>query len=193
VELLGAAGAVPYVQYGYHRRWWGWRGYGRVGWARSYTPICQQPCVTRFGLGPHHLALSKEGGPAVPVEEPVVVQGPSLLRASYDDRSALRVTGWVVGITGIVGGIVMIASSSRSELFCDPSGLCYRQDTSSGPLLAGGIALIVVASITGGVLASQRDSAHISVEPLRLSWLGREQAMTPPSGWAQGAALALHY
>ena len=190
------SGAMPVERiHRWHRGWWGGYAVG-YGWAPTYSPVCDQACATSFAPGPHQLALSKNGGPVVPVYGPAIINGPSLIRGSYSDRSGLRVAGWVVGITGLVGGIVMIAASARDETQCDADGFCSRHETANAPLLVGGIGVLLASGIVGGVLASQRDEAHISIEPLRLSSFGalRESlaamgAETHPAG----AALALHF
>ena len=196
LQLLTLEGAVPVEGYGYRRGWWGggWRYH--YGWAPTFSPVCDQACSTQLPPGPHHLALSKNGGRVVPAYGPAVINGPSLIRASYDDRSGLRVAGWVVGITGLVGGIVMIAASASDETVCDSDGFCHDRETANAPLLVGGIAVLLVSGIVGGVLAAQRDEAHISVEPLRLSSFGRLNESVAGMGGGvapQGAVLALHF
>ncbi len=195
LELLSMSGAVPVERFHpYHHYWWG--GRYSYGWAPAYSPVCDQACATRFFPGPYHLALAKNGGSPVPADGPAVIRGPSLIRASYSDHSGVRAAGWVVGIGGLVGGIVMIAVSVSDERRCDADGYCDHQETARAPLLVGGIGVLLVSGIVGGVLAAQRDEAHISVEPLRLSSYGalRETAAASGAGsLPQGAALALHF
>ena len=194
LTLLSMSGAAPVERFHPYRHWWG--GRYSYGWAPMYSPICDQACATRFAPGPYQLALSKNGGPPVPAYGPAVIRGPSLIRGSYADRSGVRAAGWVVGIGGLVGGIVMIAVAAQDERRCNPDGYCYRHETANTPLLVGGIAVLVVSSIVGGVLAAQRDEARISVEPLRLSSRGalrEESAALGAESLAQGAALALHF
>jgi hypothetical protein len=196
LELLSESGAVPVERFHpYRHGWWGGYRYG-VGWAPMYSPVCDQACVTRLAPGPYQLALSKNGGPAIPAYGPAVLNGPSLIRASYSDRSGLRVAGWVIGVTGLVGGIVMIAASASDEDVCDPDGLCHRHETANAPLLVGGIGVLLASGIVGGILASQRDEAHVSIEPLRLSSFGRLRESLAAMGaetHPEGAALALHF
>jgi hypothetical protein len=194
LTLLSMSGAAPVERFHPYRHWWG--GRYSYGWAPMYSPVCDQACATRFAPGPYHLALSKNGGPPVPAYGPAVIRGPSLIRGSYADRSGVRAAGWVVGIGGLVGGIVMIAASAQDEQRCDPDGYCYRHETANTPLLVGGIAVLVVSGIVGGVLAAQRDEARISVEPLRLSSYGALRESSAALGaevLPQGAALALHF
>jgi hypothetical protein len=191
LELLSVSGVAPY---GLVRRWrHGWYAGYRV--APLYAPICQGACATRMPLGNYQLALAKDGGPAVPAYGPMNIEGPALLRASYTDRSGTRAAGWAIGVTGVVGGIVMIAFAGSDELVCDPAGFCRRRETFNGPLLAGGIGVLIVSTIVGGVLLSERDQAHISVEPLQLGSLGyqREAEAALDAHAAQGASLALHF
>jgi hypothetical protein len=195
LQLLSMSGGAPFERFHpYHYGLWG--GRYSYGWAPLYSPVCDQACVTRFAPGAYQLALSKNGGPAVPAYGPAVVNGPSLIRGSYSDRSGVRVAGWVIGVAGLVGGIVMIAASASRDDVCDADGYCYRHETANGPLLVGGIGLLLASGIVGGVLASQRDEAHISIEPLRLSSYGalRESlAALGAEAHPEGAALALHF
>jgi hypothetical protein len=194
LQLLTMSGSVPVERFHPYRHWWG--GRYSYGWAPEYTPVCDQACAVRLAPGPYRLALSKNGGPPVPAFGPALIQGPSLLRGSYSDRSGVRAAGWVIGIGGLVGGIVMIVASAEREDVCDADGFCQREERANGPLLAGGIGVLIASSIVGGVLASQRDEAHLSIEPLRLSSYGtlRESlALTGAGAQPEGAALALHF
>ena len=196
LQLYNMSGGVPVERMRWHRGWWG-GGYSvGYGWAPNYEPLCDQACATRLPVGPHHLALSKNGGRLVPAYGPAFIQGPSLLRASYSDHSAERAAGWVIGIGGLVGGIVMIAVSASDDTRCDADGFCSRHETVDGPLLVGGIGVLLASGIVGGILAAQRDEAHISVEPLRLSSDGGLRESLAAMGaetHPQGAALALHF
>ncbi len=189
------SGAEPFAVMRYRRHFWG--GYYGVGygWAPVYSPVCGQPCRTGFVPGNYRLALSKDGGPVVPVWGATAIRGPSVLRASYTDRGALRATGWVVGIAGLVGGIVMIAASVHAHEECDPSGYCFEHDTADGGLLVGGIGVIVASGIVGGILISQRDQAFITVEPLRLSSFKPRESIAAAGDYPRpdGAMLALHF
>jgi hypothetical protein len=196
VQLLSESGVMPVERiHHWQRGWWGGYAVG-YGWAPTYSPVCDQACATRFAPGPYRLALSKGGGRVVPAFGPAVIEGPSLIRGHYSDRSGVRAAGWVVGIAGLVGGIVMIAASAQDDTECDPDGFCHRHETANAPLLVGGIGVLLASGIIGGALASARDEAHISIEPLRLSSYGalRESsaalgAERPP----QGATLSLHF
>jgi hypothetical protein len=196
LQLLSMSGGMPVERFHPYRRWWGWGGHYSYGWAPVYSPVCDQACATSFEPGPYRLALSKNGGPPVPAYEPAFIQGPSVIRGAYTDRSGLRAAGWVIGIAGVVGGIVMIAASARTEDVCDPDGFCERRETANGPLLVGGIGVLLASGITGGVLAAQRDEAHISIEPLRLASFGKLRESLAALGaetHPEGAALALHF
>jgi hypothetical protein len=163
-----------------------------------YSSICREPCSAHLVPGQYQLALAKEGGGAVPVAEPVMIGGPSSVHAEYVDRTGLRIAGWVIGIAGSVTGAILIAVSSRgSEVVCDSNDDCFRQQRYDGGLLAGGIIVVVASVITGSILVSRRDEAHVTVEPLTLPSVGTTHeapiaalgAMAP----VQGAALALHF
>jgi hypothetical protein len=196
LQLYSMSGEAPYEAVRYHRGWWGGHYSVGYGWAPQYSPVCDQACRTRFMPGAYRLALSKNGGRVVPVWGPTMINGPSLLRASYTDRGGLRAAGWVVGVGGLVGGIVMIAASVHEHEVCDADGFCEEHDTADGGLFFGGIGVLVASGIVGGILISQHDEAHVTVEPLRLSSYGlMRESIAAMGGEArpQGAALALHF
>ena len=127
---------------------------------------------------------------------PVVINGPSVLRASYDYRGHERAAGWIVGIVGAATGIVMIAASAHEHEICDADGFCHTRETASAPLLAGGVLVLLASGIVGGVLATQPDHARISVEPLRLHGYGtwRESlAALDAKARPEGASLELSF
>jgi hypothetical protein len=190
VALMMRSGEMPYRTVQRFRHVY----YVERGFAPVYAPICEGPCNTQLAPGVYHLALSKDGGRAIPVGE-VVLNGPSAIRATYEDRSGTRVLGDVIGLGGVIGGIVMIVVSVDSQT-CDANG-DYCQTNVNGPLLAGGIGVLVGGAIIGGILASQRDTAAISVTPLTAPSVGstKETPMAaigagPPP---QGAALTVRF
>jgi hypothetical protein len=145
------------------------------------------------------VALAKGDGRAVPTAEPLVVEGPTTVRGSYVDHSGLRLAGWLIGLGGAVGGVVMIIASANGPTVCDDAGYCHTQV--DGGLLAGGIGVVVATGIVGSILALQRDEAHITVEPLRLAPGGGPAgasrdapfAARVASAPAEGAALTLSF
>jgi len=196
VQLLSMSGGVPVEHFHAYRGWWGWHGHYSYGWAPTYAPVCDGACATTFEPGAYQLALSKDGGPPIPVYGTTVINGPARLRGTYTDKSGIRAAGWIIGIGGLVGGIVMIAASAHDRTECDPDGFCHDYETADGGLLLGGIGVIVATGIVGGIMVSQRDRAHITLEPLRLSSYGRLRemdAMLGASSSPGGAALALHF
>jgi hypothetical protein len=185
-------GELPFRHVQRFRHAW----YVERGFTPAYSPICDGPCATELAPGPYHLALSKDGGRSLPVGS-VVLTGPSTIRASYEDRSAERILGAVLVVGGIIGGITMIIVSLQCQQF-DEDGSC--SNAVNGPLLGGGIGVIVAGAVIGGILAAQRDTAHISVTPLTLPTVGalKESPMAalgaqPPRGGVQGAALTVRF
>jgi hypothetical protein len=147
--------------------------------------------------GEYRLALSKDGGRAVPSLSPAIVQGPSVIHGAYVDRSGARAGGLVLGFGGTAAGIIMVALSAKSDDVCDStSGYCYRKTTFNTPLAAGGVAVFIGSVIIGSILATQRDEAHISVTPLL--GLNRLEAEPAPAVASivpavQGAALTMRF
>lgn len=176
----------------------------RYGWwlapgvAPMYRPVCREPCSVQLVPGPYRLALAKGGVGAVPVREPVVIQGPSAIHGTYVDRTGLRVAGWVVGIGGAIGGAVMMGVSARNrETICDPDGFCFQRVQYDWGLLGGGIAVVVASVIVGSILLAQHDEAHVTVQPLTLPASGalREAPVVALGSAAppQGASVVLHF
>jgi hypothetical protein len=100
----------------------------------------------------------------------------------------------VLVVGGIVGGIVMIVVSAQGQT-CYDDGSCSQNV--NGPLLAGGIATIIGGSIIGGILAAQRDTAHVQVTPLTLGSVRahKETPMAALNGEPppQGLALSVKF
>ncbi|MGO9713633.1 MAG: hypothetical protein ACLQBL_32560, partial [Polyangiaceae bacterium] len=190
IALMMQTGELPYRRvHRFHRAW-----YVERGFTPAYSPICDTPCTTEITPGAYHLALSKDGGTARPVGT-VVLNAPSTIRATYEDHSAIRTLGALLVVGGIIGGVTMIVVSVVDQSCSSSDGSC--SDSVDGPMLAGGIAVIVGGAVLGGILASQHDVANISVTPLTLPTVGalKESPMAalraePPP---QGAALTVRF
>jgi hypothetical protein len=168
--------------------------YDSERWYALYSPVCQGPCSTRLEPGEYHLALAK-GGRVVPVRGAVDLRGPATLRGAYIDRSVLRATGLIIGVAGTVGGFIMVVAAAQNGAMCDVNGICVSRGTTDGPLLAGGVALLVASVVTGSILTFQHDGARITVEPLVLPGRAtREGALTAfGASQPEGGAVALHF
>jgi hypothetical protein len=189
LALMMQTGELPFRHVQRFRHAW----YVERGFTPAYSPICDGPCTTELAPGPYHLALSKDGGRSLPVGS-VVLTGPSTIRASYVDRSAERILGGVLVVGGVIGGITMIVVSIQCQAY-DSNDSCTN--AVNGPLLGGGIGVIVAGAVIGGILAAQHDTAQISVTPLTLPTVGalKESPMAalgaePPP---QGAALTVRF
>ncbi len=147
---------------GFRHGFWVERGYLPV-----YAPVCDAPCGARLEPGVYHLAVSKDGGRPVPASEAAVIHGPSTVRSEYVDNSGVRALGFTLAIVGSIGGVVMIAASATNQTACDASG-CFNSEKIDGPLLGGGIAVLVGSVVVGSILGSRHDAAHVFVEPLSL-------------------------
>jgi hypothetical protein len=150
--------------------WWGWPyGYGyyrETGVAPIYTPICEGACMSQVRRGPHQFALSRPGGPIVPIAGRAVISEPSLITARYIDRSSLRTTGVVIGVVGSLTGLVMMIFSVHDEQDCD-GATCTMRSGVDEVLAAGGLGVFAGSIITSAVLLNQRDEARLSIVPLR--------------------------
>lgn len=170
LRVLALGGTVPVAGIaGYRYGWWVGPGIAPV-----YRTVCSEPCSAQLIPGQYQLALAKNPGGAVPVREPVFIQGPSaVVHGTYVDRSPLRIAGWVIGIAGTVGGALMIGASARGhDLLCDADGFCYEHVHYNAGLLGGGVAIVVASLVAGSILVVQHDEAHVTVQPLILSMSG---------------------
>jgi hypothetical protein len=163
-------------------------------WYALYSPVCHGPCSTRLEPGAYRLALAK-GGRIVPVRGAVDLRGPATLRGEYVDRSVLRATGLIIGVAGTVGGFIMVVAAAQNGAVCDANGICVSRGMTDGPLLAGGIALLVASVVTGSILTFQQDGARVTVEPLVLWGRATREGAPAACGASQpeGAAIALHF
>ena len=175
LALMMRTGEVPYHHVQRFRRVW----YYERGFAPVYSPICDGPCATQLVPGAYHLALSKDGGRAVPAGV-VMLGGPSTIHASYDDHSGERLLGGIILVGGIIGGVVMIVASVDRPM---SSG-------TDGPLLAGGLGVAVGSAILGTIFASRRDGAHVTVTPLSWPAFG---ALKEPLVATRGAVLTVRF
>ena len=178
LTLMIQSGEMPYRNIQRFRHTW----YYERGVVALYTPICDGPCATQLVEGAYHLALSKKGGKPVPAGV-VVVDGPSALRASYEDHGGARMVGGIIFLGGVVGGGVMIVAA-------------FTHGPTDDPLLAGGVGVFVGSAILGTILASQRDAAHIRVTPLSLPVVGQRDLHAATFGRApapQGAAVMVTF
>jgi len=192
LALMVRTGEMPVRRVQRFRHVW----YYERGFVPIYSPACEGPCTTELAAGTYHLALAKDGGRAVPAGG-AVVNGPSSIHATYDDRRGTRIVGGIVLVGGIIGGIVMIVASVEGQSqTCNGNGDGGCTVQVNGPLLAGGIGVVVASVVVGTILASQRDHAHIMVTPLTMPTVGalKESPMAAlGAAPAQGAGLTLTF
>lgn len=158
LTLLVQRGQTPYRSLQRFRYTW----YYERGVAALYAPVCDGPCTTQLAQGAYHFALSRDGGKVVPAGV-VVVDGPSTLRATYEDHRGGRTLGGIIFAGGVVGGGVMVVAG-------------VAHSGTDGPLLASGIGVFLAGVIVGTIFASQSDSAHVTVTPLALPSVGQRES-----------------
>lgn len=100
---------------------------GRFGAARDdYALLCEAPCSPILARGRHTLALT--GRDAVTAHLRAFVDGSRTLRASRDDRSALRVSGVVtliagIAISSVLFGVSMAGPYSQDDMVDEATGI----------------------------------------------------------------------
>jgi hypothetical protein len=126
--------------------------YSYIATSAAYANVCTAPCEAVIAEGTYRMALSRAGGTAIAIDDPVIVRGPSTLEGHYEWNRAARVTGWVTFGLSLAAATVLIATVDRSQ--SSPYG--------SGQALAGfGIGIAGVA--IGIPLAARSDEAWLSV------------------------------
>jgi len=167
----GSYSSISGVSFGMSYGWGspGWGGAG-VGYGaapyygemvtKAYQPICEAPCDATLLSGRHRMALSLDGGKPVNVALPVDLTEDSTVEGRYLDKRRIRKAGWATFLAGSIAGMALMFASIN-----------YRHDPLVGdqiryrPMFYTGVGLFVGSIVTGSVLASQDDEAHIEVHP----------------------------
>lgn len=93
----------------------------------NYERVCPSSCDVSFKPGEFDLALALNEGQAVPLDEPVKLDGSSDMHATYVDESGTRTGGLVLFLGGVIGGTVLGVISLFPN--CDESGRsCQRNN-----------------------------------------------------------------
>jgi len=174
LQTGGSYSSISGVSFGMGYGWggpgWGWGGYG-VGYGvapyygevvtKAYQPICETPCDATLLSGRHRFALSLDGGRPINIAQPIDLSTESVVEGRYVDKSRMRRAGWITFVAGSIAGMAMMFAS-----------IDYRSDPLRGdqiryrPMFYTGIGMFVGSIITGAVLASQDDEAHVNVYPV---------------------------
>jgi hypothetical protein len=150
---------------------YGWGGYG-FGYGaapyygevvtKAYQPICETPCDAKLLSGRHRFALSLEGNRPIEAPQPVDLTADSVVEGRYVDKSRIRKAGWAVFAAGAVSGLALMFASVNYNY--DPR---FGQQIRYPPMFYTGLGLFLGSIITGSVLASQDDEAHVNVYPMK--------------------------
>lgn len=130
-----------------------WTGRG-VGSARidQFSIICNAPCDTEIPAGTYQLGVAQSTGDARRAGAPIDLRGDVNLHVRYDDRTMLRVAGWLTfglataGATGLLLG----------------SFLGSRWDIDM-PMLVSGCVLYGLGMAVGFPLGFLNDAAEVEI------------------------------
>ena len=155
------------MSYGIGGAGWGGAGFG-YGAApyygemvtKAYQPICETPCDATLLSGRHRMALSLDGGRPVNVAQPIDLTTDSVIEGRYVDKRRIRKAGWATFVAGSIAGMALMFASINYRT--DP---VYGDQIRYRPMFYTGVGLFVSSIITGSVLASQNDEAHVNVYP----------------------------
>ncbi len=144
-------------------------GMTAVAFGATYDRLCMAPCESALPAGNHILALSLDDRPPVASSQPVVVSGPSELRASYQSRTGVRVAGLLTLLGGTAAGVSLgLVGLLHSEESCDESGFCMNEMSPNWTLAITGMSIELVSTVVGLILMNQPDRADIEVLPAAL-------------------------
>jgi hypothetical protein len=143
----------------------------------AYLPLCRGECETAFPRGTFELALYPDGEHPLSAGR-VRIDGPTLLRGTYEDRSGRRLAGLLIALGGVAAGFALIIPATDGS-------------QTNGPVLGLGSGVAVAALAVGAYLGFQADHAHIEVVPLETKAASRDPGVR--SGSVQGAALRVAF
>jgi hypothetical protein len=135
---------------------------GRV---TDYAVLCSAPCDLGMPAGTHQLALSRGNGGVLAVDPPVDIEQASTLKAHIESRKGIRVAGILILITGVVGGLVLIGTSTSDQTTCDPGFGCSTTKEIDSTRFGAGLAVLTLGTIVGIVMMVTHDKASIEVVP----------------------------
>jgi hypothetical protein len=126
----------------------------------EYADICTLPCDAPLSALGGVLGVSHDDGDPVPAGHVrgVLNEG-DVLRVHFDDRSGLRVAGWITAIGGaVLGAVLAIVGLSTAT----PDALGVPQYP--WELIGAGTGILVVGLAVGFPLAFLGDAASVEIE-----------------------------
>jgi hypothetical protein len=114
--------------------------------------------------GVHRLALQKSRGAILPVRA-LPVNGATTVQPRYEDRSGVRVAGWLVFFTTLIGGTVAAVAGHESK---------------NAPLMTAGFATLGAGAVGSLPLVAQPDGASLSVVAITVG--SNERSSIVPNG-----------
>jgi hypothetical protein len=162
MQLLVKAGQGVVSGGGYS---FGGGGFVYGGRVTDYAVLCSAPCDLGMPAGTHHLALSRGSGGVLAVDPPVEIEQASTLKAHIESRRGIRVAGLLILLSGVVGGLVLIGTSTSNQTTCDPSFGCSTTPEIDSTRFGAGLAVLTVGTIAGIVMLVTHDKASIEVVP----------------------------
>ncbi len=162
MQLLVKAGQGVVSGGGYS---FGGGGFVYGGRVTDYAVLCSAPCDLGMPAGIHHLALSRASGGVLAVDPPVEIEQASTLKAHIESRKGVRVAGILILTTGIVGGLVLIGTSTSDQTTCDTGFGCSTAREIDSTRFGAGLAVLTVGTIVGIVMMVTHDKASIEVVP----------------------------
>jgi hypothetical protein len=161
-QLLVKAGQGEVSGVGYA---FGAGGFVYGGRVTDYAALCSAPCDLGMLAGTHQFALSRGSGGVLAVDPPVEIEQASTLKARIESRRGIRVAGLLILTVGVVGGLVLVGTSTSDQRTCDPSFGCSTTREVDSTRLGIGLTAVIVSTIAGIVMLVTHDKASIEVVP----------------------------
>lgn len=83
--------------------------------ATGYARLCAAPCDITLPAGTETIAVGSDTGRPYKIQSLRIPEGPSELRAYYQDNQGKRNIGWIIMGAGLVGGAALFAVAVKLE------------------------------------------------------------------------------
>jgi hypothetical protein len=138
--------------------WGGWTGAGPGYVSISTThheELCTAPCEVTLPAGVHALALSVQGRPPVESDPVELPPGQWALEGTYDSYAGMRTAGYITMISSLAVGVGLVVAAVVTHDQIDEPGFV--------PLVTSGVAIALVGTGVGFLLAAKKDEAAIEL------------------------------
>lgn len=131
----------------------------------SFHPLCVAPCDTTIDAGAYTLGISRGDGGAVRAGAPVTLEGERWLSLEHEDRTGIRVGGWVLLFLGPAAGAGVMAVMEVLDAFGDRTEFWEISiPLAAGLLLCIPAAIMIATNDHNAVRVHERDPDVLPIE-----------------------------